>query len=241
MADLEDQLHQYAGQVESAVGPVASGGKGTSPRGRFPLVVAAAALLVVVAAFAMWFVRNDSESDPAGVPDLIVEGDSTTSSTSPPPTQPPPLMIAVPDVAGLLQPDAVDVLIGAGLNPLRAVQKEVSEFPEGTVLRTHPVAGIEVEEAGTVVLIVSTGPEVVAIPDVVVPQLDGLFADIAIKALRDAGFEPVVVFEAVPIGSSLAGRVLDQSPVALEEVDVGSEITLTVGEATNATSTTTVP
>lgn len=227
MADFEDQLHQYADQVESAVGPVASGGKGTSPRGRLPLLVAAAALFVVVAALAVWFVRDDSESDPAGVPDLIVEGDSTTSSTTAPLTQPPALMIPVPDVAGLLQPDAVELLIGAGLNPLRAVQMEASEFPEGTVLRTHPVAGIEIEEAGTVVLIVSTGPEVVAIPDV-----EGLFADAAIKLLRDAGFDPVPVFEAVPEGSPQAGRVIAQLPVAFEEVDLGSVVTLTLGEAT---------
>lgn len=133
------------------------GGTEKSPWARYPPLVAAAALLVIVAALAVWFVRDDS--DPAGVPGLIVDGDSTPSSTTTPLTQPPALMIPVPDVAGLSQADAVDVLVKAGLNPMNIVQKEASEFTEGTVLRTHPVAGIEVEEAGTVVLIVSTGPE----------------------------------------------------------------------------------
>ena len=131
---------------------------------------------------------------------------------------------------------AVDVLIGAGLNPMKAVQKEASEFPEGTVLRTHPVAGIEVEEAGTVVLIVSTGPEVVAVPDV-----EGLVADIAIKALRDAGLDPVPLFEAVPLGSSQVGRVISQTPEAFEEVEAGAVVTITVGEPTEGVTTTSVP
>ena len=297
MADLEDQLRQYADQVESAVEPVAPRGEAASPRGRFPLLTAAAALLVIVAALAVWFARDASESDPAGVPDLIVEGGSTTSSTTTPLTQPPAVMIPVPDVGGLLQADAVDVLIKAGLNPMNIVQKEASEVPEGTVLRTHPVAGIEVEEAGTVVLIVSTGPEVVAIPDVeglsvidaidalsdagftvvgatppeepheqiavgavirtepvanqlvpagsqvsivvstgvpqvIVPQLDGLFADTAIQTLRNSGLASVVVFEAVPAGSPQAGRVISQDPAAFEEVDAGFLVTISVGEAT---------
>ena len=236
MADLEDQLHKYADQVESVVGPVEPREGETSPRGRLPLLVAVAALLAVVAGIAVWFARDDADADLAGVPDLIVEGDSTTSSTSTPLTQPPPLMIPVPDVAGLLQPEAVDVLIGAGLNPMKAVQKEASEFPERTVLRTHPVAGIEVEEAGTVVLIVSTGPEVVAVPDV-----EGLVADIAIKALRDAGLDPVPLLEAVPLGSSQVGRVTSQTPEAFEEVEAGAMVTITVGEPTEGVTTTLVP
>lgn len=304
MAELEDQLRRYADQVESSVGPAVTAGAKTSSRGRISLLAAAAALLVLIAGFAIWIGGDDSGSDVAGAPDLVVEGGSTTSSTTPV-TPPPPLLIAVPDVAGLSQADAVVVLIDAGLNPLSSVQREASVLPEGTVLRTHPVPGVEVEEAGPVVLVISAGPELVAVPDVeglsvvealnalrdagfsvvgapaeephdmigegdvirtspaanalvlagaqvrivistgvpkvIVPQLDGLFADTAIMTLRNAGLDPVPVFEPVPVGSAQVGRVIAQTPGAFEEVDVGSVVTITVGEAALAATTTTMP
>lgn len=305
MAELEDQLRRYADQVESSVGPVMTAEVKTSPRGRIPLLLAVAALLVLIAGFAIWISGDDPESDVAGAPDLVVGGDSTTSSTAPV-TPPPPLMIAVPDVAGLSQVDALEVLTSAGLSVVPDIQQEASVVPTGTVLRTDPGAGVEVEEAGRVVLVVSTGPEVVAVPDVeglsvvdainafgdagftvaavrleeaheeieegevirseppanalvpagsqvsiiistgvpkvVVPQLDGLFADTSIMTVRNAGLDPVPVFEPVPVGSAQVGRVIAQAPGAFEEVEVGSIVTITVGEAVlTATSTTTTP
>ena len=83
-------------------------------------------------------------------------------------------------------------------------------------------------------IVVSTG-----LPQVVVPQLDGLFADTAIQTLRNAGLDPVPVFEAVPVGSPQAGRVISQSPAAFEEVDVNPVVTIPVGEATELATTTT--
>ena len=72
-------------------------------------------------------------------------------------------------------------------------------------------------------------------------QLDGLFADTAITTLRNAGLDPIPVFESVPVGSSQVGRIRAQSPAAFVKVGSGTQVTITIGEATIATSTTVKP
>ena len=46
---------------------------------------------------------------------------------------------------------------------------------------------------------------------------------------------------AVPEGSPSVGRVISQSPGAFEEVEIGTVITITVGEAAPPTTTTEAP
>ena len=83
-------------------------------------------------------------------------------------------------------------------------------------------------------VIISTG-----FPTIEVPAVTDLFADTAITTLRGKGLEVATVFETVPEGSPSVGRVIAQSPAAFEEVEVGTVITITVGEAAPPTTTTT--
>ncbi len=64
-----------------------------------------------------------------------------------------------------------------------------------------------------------------------IPVVVDLMADVAIQTLRNAGFDIVTVFEVVPADSPLSGRVVSQDPEGGGAAEVGSVITLTVGEA----------
>ena len=146
-----------------------------------------------------------------------------------------PEVVAVPDVEGLTVIAAVDLLRNAGLTVSTEQLEEPSEeIEEGKVVRTEPSVNSLVPSGSQISIVVSTG-----FPQVVVPQLDGLFADTAITTLRNAGLDPIPVFEPVPVGSPQAGRVIAQSPAAFETVDQDSPITITIGEATEETTTTT--
>ncbi len=146
-----------------------------------------------------------------------------------------PEVVAVPDVEGLSVIAAVDLLRSEGFTVSPEQLEEPSEeIEEGKVVRTDPALNTLVPSGSQVSIVVSTG-----FPQVVVPQLDGLFADTAITTLRNLGLDPIPVFEPVPVGSPQVGRVIAQSPAAFEEVDQGSQITITIGEATAETTTTT--
>ncbi len=85
--------------------------------------------------------------------------DNVTSTTTLSTTTTVPLMIAVVDVVGLDEDEAIAALRAVGLNPLTSILSEASDdIAEGLVIRTHPTAGELVEEAGPVSIVVSTGP-----------------------------------------------------------------------------------
>ena len=93
--------------------------------------------------------------------------------------------------------------------------------PVGQVLRQDPGAGGEVDEGSEVVLEVSTGPEQVAVPDVV-----GATEDEARFTLTAAGLTVGDVVEQQD--EAREGTVLSQTPQADEQVDSGSTVSLVV-------------
>ncbi len=147
-----------------------------------------------------------------------------------------PVFVAVPDVEGLTVRQAINILAEKGLSVFTVLLEEPSDtIPEGHVIRTEPSANTLVPMGSGLKIVTSTGEA-----QVVVPQLDGLFADVAILTVRNAGLDPIPIFEPVSIWSPQVGRVIQQSPVAFEEVDLRSPITIIIGEATAETTTTTV-
>jgi serine/threonine-protein kinase len=139
------------------------------------------------------------------------------------------------DVEGLSVIDAVNALRSAGFEVGSGQIEEASEeIEEGKVIRTEPVSGSLVPAGTQVMLVVSTG-----LPTVVVPAVTQVFADTAIQSLRNSLLEPIVQYEQVPAGSANVGRVIAQEPEAFVEVEVGSEVLITVGEAAPETTTTT--
>jgi serine/threonine-protein kinase len=129
----------------------------------------------------------------------------------------------VPGVVGDRQGAAEDAMREAGFKT--DVRREPSDsVPEGRVISTSPPENSQLEKGRTVVLVVSSGPEQVEVPDVT-----GRSEDEARSALEDAGLGADVTRE--ESSDEEPGTVLRQDPAAGERVDEGSSVGIVVAEA----------
>jgi eukaryotic-like serine/threonine-protein kinase len=129
----------------------------------------------------------------------------------------------VPGVVGRKQAVAERMMKDAGFET--DVRREPSDSVDrGRVISTQPGENTQLEKGGTVVLVVSEGPEQVSVPDVV-----GDDEDDARGALEDAGLRADVTEEESEDADP--GTVLRQSPGAGEQVDKGSAVELVVAKA----------
>jgi serine/threonine-protein kinase len=132
-----------------------------------------------------------------------------------------PGTVAVPSVELLGARRARAALADRGLQVDRVARQPSDDVPEGRVIRTSPDVGTPVDRGSSVTLIVSSGPEQIAVPDVV-----GLPEDEATQLLDDEGLRSVVVDEASDEADP--GIVLRQSPAADVDVDPGAAVKLVV-------------
>ena len=121
--------------------------------------------------------------------------------------------VEVPQVAGRSFDDARAVLAAAHLQAKRTVRFD-DTMPNGLVVRTEPAAGTGATWGSTVTVVVSKGPDLVVVPDVV-----GLSKKQAEQRLREAGLRWSYFF---PIGS----QVIQQSPQGGDKAKRGSEVRL---------------
>jgi len=126
-------------------------------------------------------------------------------------------LVEVPGVVGLSQEDAQQAIEDARL-VVGFVGQEASDQPEGTVISQDPEAETEVEEGSAVNIVVSSGPETVAVPNVVCDPADDARAEIEGRELlyQEEGDE----FSA----SCEAGTVARQDPEGGAEVGPGSTV-----------------
>jgi beta-lactam-binding protein with PASTA domain len=130
-----------------------------------------------------------------------------------------PGTVLVPSVQNLSQGQAIDELEERGLRA--TVDRRPSEdVREGFALRTVPGAGEEVERGERIQLFISSGPELVSVPDVA-----GLSRDSAEAQISDLGLVPAVQEEE---SEEPEGEVIAQDPEAGTELERGSTVTLTV-------------
>ena len=130
-------------------------------------------------------------------------------------------LITVPDVGGLLQAEAEDV-IGIGGLMVGTIDFESSDqVPAGTVIRQDPPAGTEVEAGTKINLVISSGLP----PQITVPNVVEQAQATAESLIRDAGLVVgIITFESsdtVPVGS-----VIRQTPNAGTEVAENQEVHL---------------
>ena len=125
-----------------------------------------------------------------------------------------PAPVAVPDVAGKSYDEAVTILAGVKLGAAKEDQFSDS-VPAGVVMGTEPAAGQLVPRDSAVKVVVSKGPEMVQVPNVV-----GMSVEAASAALRDLGFVPDVENYAP------GAPVRAQAPAGGNVVARGSKITL---------------
>ncbi len=143
-----------------------------------------------------------------------------------------PDVLPVPDVEGLTVIAALNNLNADGFSVSGTPTEEASDtVPTGDVIRTEPAAGALVPVGSQVTIVVSSG-----LPQVIVPDVSGVFADTAITTLRNNLLEPAPIFQEVAAGSAEIGRVISQDPVPFTEVDAGSLVTIVVGQAAPPTT-----
>lgn len=145
-----------------------------------------------------------------------------------------PDAVPVPQIEGLPQAGALSELSQAGLN-WDVVTEFSPDVEAGTVIRSEPEAGVEVEPASVVVVVVSDGPEPVTVPD-----LFGMTEDEARTAVEALGLTLRVSAATIPVQDpSLVGRVVEQNPEDGASLLPGNVVNVTLGAAPPTTTTTT--
>jgi serine/threonine-protein kinase len=137
------------------------------------------------------------------------------------------------DLIGRSEGDVGFRLGNLGLEPVFDTEFS-SEILEGFVIRTEPVGGATVKKGDQVTVYVSEGPE-----PVVVPNLIGRTEEQARSALEALGLVIRVNATTVEVAPDQDGLVAEQIPAAGAEVEPGSTISVTLGEAPTPTTTTT--
>ncbi|WP_062314201.1 Stk1 family PASTA domain-containing Ser/Thr kinase [Demequina rhizosphaerae] len=127
--------------------------------------------------------------------------------------------VEIPELEGFTKADAKEELATLGLEA--EFKNEASdEIEQDLVTRTNPKAGRNVEEGSTVTVFISSGPDVVQVPDV-----KGYTEEDAIQRLEDAGLR-VVAKDTVDDPSLDEGRASKTDPKAGSEVANGEAVTL---------------
>lgn len=130
----------------------------------------------------------------------------------------PPRPTIVPDIAG--SPEiAAHLLLRVARLTGRNSGAEPAPKPRGTVLRSNPPAGSQVERNSTVDYWVASG-------DYFVPDVHGLTQQRAERELAIAGFKRGTIQTGAESGTP--GQVIGQRPAAGTRARIGSEVALTV-------------
>ncbi|MEA1904027.1 MAG: Stk1 family PASTA domain-containing Ser/Thr kinase [Actinomycetota bacterium] len=127
----------------------------------------------------------------------------------------------VPPLIGETLADARQAILDAGLTVGQVDFQPDADFEADTVMEQSPAAGVEVGTGTPVNLVVSSGPEIIPLPD-----LTGMTERDAVTALTDLGLKFSVTEEfddEVP-----AGEVISTEPAAGVEVLSGDTILLVV-------------
>jgi serine/threonine-protein kinase len=124
-----------------------------------------------------------------------------------------PAPVDIPSVAGRSEADATARLTDAGLQ-VRVVRRFDNSTPDGQAIGTDPRAGKRAHAGDTVTLVMSKGPRLFPVPDVV-----GMSLSEAIPAIVHAGFKadprafapggPQKVFRVSPTGNQPKGTTIE--------------------------------
>jgi len=138
-----------------------------------------------------------------------------------------PALVAIPDLEGSSVEEAEAALLDLGLEPTGPVEEPSETVDEGSVTRTDPGSGEEVDPGSTVTIFVSTGPDQVSVPLVTCLSFGS-----AQNKIEQAGLIPVDSPDTVALNSQcpLGNKVAAQDPPSGTLVQPGSTVTLFQGE-----------
>ena len=114
--------------------------------------------------------------------------------------------VSVPAVTGQDQVTASNTITQAGLQPA-IVGQNSSTVPAGKVIATNPAAGTMVAKGSTVQLFVSTGPQTVAVPNVIGQPRDAGIATLTgagLSVQATCGTNSPIISEDPPAGTQVA-------------------------------------
>ncbi|WP_445996526.1 PASTA domain-containing protein [Okibacterium fritillariae] len=129
--------------------------------------------------------------------------------------------VVLPTVAGQSVDEATRLLVDAGVSPAGQRSEADPAAPDGQVIGTDPAAGTTLGVDAPVTLIVSSGPDLAA-----VPSLTGRAVSDAEALLKASGL--VLGEIRKRDGVDAAGTVLATTPVAGTDAPAGSTVALTV-------------
>jgi serine/threonine-protein kinase len=129
---------------------------------------------------------------------------------------PPP--VPVPDLSGDTVVDARAALRDLDLELTQSGEEYDKKVPAGQIISQSPAAGVNVPRGSTISVVVSLGPPLVEVPNVVDMPVDQ-----AIAELEQAGFD-TEVYE--PFGISPLNRVASQDPEGGTKAPLGSTVRL---------------
>jgi eukaryotic-like serine/threonine-protein kinase len=130
--------------------------------------------------------------------------------------------IEVPSVVGLPEEVATQQIVAAGLEVGEIRRQASPRFPEGDVIRQDPAAQEEVDPGTEVFLLVSTGPRLVEVPEII-----GLTEEEARIALEE--LDLLLGFRAEESSDEFeAGRIIRQNPEPGAMIEQGEDVDYTV-------------
>jgi beta-lactam-binding protein with PASTA domain len=133
-----------------------------------------------------------------------------------------PRMVGVPKVDGLTQDAASTAITGAELKVGTVSPQSSNNVVAGKVITQDPASGSSVTEGSLVNLVVSSGPEMVP-----VPNLDGLTQDAATTAVTEAELTVGTITQQAS-NTVAAGNVVSQDPASGSPLLPGSAVNLVI-------------
>ena len=133
-----------------------------------------------------------------------------------------PQMVAVPNAEGLTQDAATTAITGAKLKVGTSTQQTSNAVASGKVISQEPASGSSLAEGSPVNLVISSGPQMVA-----VPNAEGLTQDAATTAITGAKLK-VGTNTQQTSNAVAAGKVISQEPASGSSLAEGSPVNLVI-------------
>ena len=143
-----------------------------------------------------------------------------------------PAQIAMPNLAGLSQPEASNLMTSEGFSNFVFQQRGSATVPAGQVIETQPPPGQPTTPDQAVTIFVSSGPQQVKLPN-----LAGRDQATAERALTDVELVPDFQFVDLQPGDPNIGLVLDTNPPGGQLVQQGQTVVVRIGRQSQNTTT----
>ncbi|MBV9297646.1 MAG: PASTA domain-containing protein, partial [Verrucomicrobia bacterium] len=131
-----------------------------------------------------------------------------------------PQMMAVPNVEGLTQEAATTAITGAKLKVGTVTQQISNAVVSGKVISQNPASGSSLAEGSPVNLVISSGPQTVAVPNV-----GGLTQSAAATAITGAKLKVGTITQRTS-DTVVSGKVISQDPASGSSMAEGSPVNL---------------